>query len=769
MERRDFQRILTLVDTIHDYKASTRGNLMDAKIFQESLHDELKKLNIDIPKKGTKEKSKNKMIQENIENYPNEITINLQKIKDDLDDDIEVPYYIEDFITENLIIDKIKLLNLINLLKTPPKNMPYNPNRLLETLMLIFIHEGFKKSLGLSRQKHYIDIKTNCANTSKIYSNAADFCEKIYVDTYPVNNLFKSVTKLEEKILNVSVNYARTYDVHYPIIEWSDDILDKLSQKKYVKVCLGKKKNSTGIYANMDNATDKFVKLVKRFFKANNVIFAYDSNGIENDWMKDNRYRGLFLSYDSLNQDGKKSQKGGMPISIDNEDYAQEFQSYKLTKAKEELILFDSINVEKNDKGKFIVNLYYKQRCEIIDLDERSKGLPLFLKLFDEITKRTLGYKNISTSTYIKDQLEKGLKKLCLDDFKKMYKITLKEIDPDSEKYFVLTKEEFVKALFDIKRSMDYLYVKACLSANMKKQDKDTKFVFVSLDKSAIAYSIMCNNPCILTTTQGGNKYIELFNPDENYEYYMDELKNAINTNSSSQVSQNTYFNNTKSQQSQAQTSKTPQVRQVFNHSIETMKSDETFKESLELLNNLKFTSPKYITLGQGKMIFDLDDCQNWKFQGKQKHYERIMKKICKDYKENTTTTGGNANVSSNTTKTEIEPNHLMEQQIPLNEIDTFAEFASPFYMFLQFYSQISPTIDFFWFMVFKTYFFISYGNDMDKTTCASFDFWKTINSRNISNNTIRNAYTRETNTKNKRSNIINNSNTNNTKPQRNN
>lgn len=727
MERANFQRILTLVDTIHDYKASSRGNLMDAKVFQEALFAEIQTKGINIPKRGTKERPKHIIIIENILNKDDDFYVDLQKLKDGQDEDIELPYYIEEFIADFPKATKEKLVELLKLIQKPPKNMPYNPNRLIETLMLVFIHDGFRESLGLSQNQHYIkDKKTDCSNTNKIYNNmtAKDFCEFIYADTYPANNLSRSISKLEEKILELTLKYTGYYTNNKEVSPF--EAMNSLTSSSYIKIRLGKKNPAEGIYTNIDSSEDNFLNIVRKFYDTDEVAFAYDSNGIENTWMENNRYKGLFVDYDSLNQDPKVKMVKKKEKVNDDEDFLggagivlKEFQQYKLTKKNNELILFDNVSIVKNQSD-FVAKLSLANQTKEVKTETRSKGLPLFLRFFDEITKRTLGYKNISTSNFIKDQLSKGLKKLCLEEFKQMYKITLDELDENEDEYVALKKEDFIKALFDIKRSMDYLYVKACCTANMreklavnpgfrknalataqdlpKKQQK--KFIFVSLDKSAIAYALMLNTPCILTTTQGGYKYIELFNPEEvfhNYDEILDEYKNVNAKNNRQNTTKN--------------------AKTIVQNAIETAKESPEFTQLLNLLNNVKFIAPSSIKLGQGTTEYKLNECDSWTLPPRSKQYSTIMKKICEDYKANRSNMSGGNIQQDDSYDSEDETNDIgiMDQQIPLNDPLSFAEFGSPFYMFLQFYSQLSPSIDFFWFMTFKTYFMTKLGDTMDR------------------------------------------------------
>ena len=103
--------------------------------------------------------------------------------------------------------------------------------------------------------------------------------------------------------------------------------------------------------------------------------------------------------------------------------------------------------------------------------------------------------------------------------------LKLKEDKSSSTDLVPLSPEEFILALFDFKRSMDYLYVKACQSANAS-ATPNHRFVFVSNDRSACLYSILLGNPTILTPPvvqtedseygpcQRGSHYIVVYDPE---------------------------------------------------------------------------------------------------------------------------------------------------------------------------------------------------------------------------------------------------------------
>jgi hypothetical protein len=63
----------------------------------------------------------------------------------------------------------------------------------------------------------------------------------------------------------------------------------------------------------------------------------------------------------------------------------------------------------------------------------------------------------------------------------------------------------------------------------------------------------------------------------------------------------------------------------------------------------------------------------------------------------------------------------ILLEEIPLMHLDTICETGSPFYTFLSFYSRLTPTINFFWFITYKTLFFMMFGDDMDRENCVRY------------------------------------------------
>ena len=579
------------------------------------------------------------------------IQLNLRDwINTNFNEDI-IPDYIWESVTKfKGIVDSQKrngnddssLVEFIKLLELPQKS--YNPDNLIELIMLTFVHDAFRNSLGLSEGQRYINktsdcsdpsfIKRNANNSTKTNSTGKDFCESIYQKTYPSNNLFKITGSLETKLKEVLLNANKDY-VITDQISWDEAIRTQSEvSPKFADINLGHKANKTGIFGlEEDTQKIQFNDLISKAFSNKNIIFVYDSNGLNNEWIKHKRYKGMFVDYDSNNQDADTStKKGGMapPVkkvrpnaNLISTSHPVEFQEYKLSKSKQELGCLDEIKVQL-EREEYVIQTTVGGQVKFVNITQKSKGLPMFLKLFDEINKKTLGYKTISTKDLAK-QLKEGLEMVGLKDLKKIYKITLADVD-DDQNYTRLKKEDFIRALFDFKRAMDYFYVKATLTANMREKravgentPQKRKFIFVSADLSAICYSIFLNNPCILTHNTKDGLSMEIFNPDEVY-YNYDEIGGEPvapkpNNSRSNQVQPQKSQNSSPPPSSTKNGSQAGPSKQPNTNNAKTTGLEKVYLDQLTaLIKSLGTSVPKQIIVSEnglskdkGTKTFDLE------------------------------------------------------------------------------------------------------------------------------------------------------------------
>jgi hypothetical protein len=363
--------------------------------------------------------------------------------------------------------------------------------------------------------------------------------------------------------------------------------------------------------------------------------------------------------------------------------------------------------------------------------------------LFDEINRKTFGYKKISSiGKEKKTALLNKIKKIGLQVIEDTYKITLKidnEANMNSSNIIQLQPDEFIKSLFDFKRAMDYLYIKACKSANTPgnkwykfpgKEDgftpdaeycKNHKFVFVTGDRSAAAYSIYLGNPTIYTpvipTTEDakdeffchrGDHLVMIFNP-------MMKTSPRNNTNAKG----NTKVNVINNADEEDDADEDDKVLGIFNNIKNTNSTNAAISS---LFGELNITSNVFDTYKKNCETFQAElGKQNKKRvlnvfkKGPNKSLDKVFdknkidetKKECKKFLN---AASGGGNIMNN-----------LSYKIPLNPVINLAEEGSPFYIFLHFYSQLQDHMTFFWFITYKTIFFICFGDDMDKVNCANF------------------------------------------------
>jgi hypothetical protein len=519
-----------------------------------------------------------------------------------------------------------------------------------------------------------------------------------------------------------------------------------------------KYKNKSGLY-NTNNPQDTLYQYLLKFLKCDRITFIRDANKIDkfiDDWKC---YNGIFTKYDSFK---RKIQTGGMPMvnsqsnsNNSNDAYSNiinEFQEYSLEKSQGELIFLDRVFVEYDKQAsEFILKSSIKETPITININRSSntnskkypKGLSQFLMLFDEINRKTFGYKKISSiGKDKKNALLEKIQKIGLKVIEFTYKITLKldnEPNTNSQNKIQLPPDEFIKSLFDFKRAMDYLYVKACHSANTpgnmwynfpgKEQGftpdaeycKTHKFVFVTGDRSAAAYSIYLGNPTIYTpvipTTEDAKDEFFCHRGDHMVMIYNPMIKTSPRKNANGNAKVN-----------------------AKNNADEEDDADEDDKV-LDIFNNIKNTNNTNAALsslfGELHITNDIFETykQNCKTFMEQKNLPyKDRKRVLNVFNKGSNKTLDKINDKDKVDETERECRKFLgaasgggniaqtlSYKIPLNPVINFAEEGSPFYIFLHFYAQLEPQMTFFWFITYKTIFFICFGDDMDKADCETF------------------------------------------------
>lgn len=322
----------------------------------------------------------------------------------------------------------------------------------------------------------------------------------------PIKDLYKKMYTSYYKGPIIPVNF------HDVVIDVTMSILTEFYEITITKESVT---NKTDLYQFLRNLYETvFIKYVLDKNRQDNDIFCLEPSEVQrlvqtevsHEYLK-SVFRGKFTEYD--NQWNKFSGRQPLNALVRNISSYFTFQSggdlnpscvldgdvfdYQLTKEDNELFLFDRLGVRRNGNAYAIYHVI-NNRESIIDVGKyppnSAKGLTLFARSVDAVlqggTSITLqNIEQVSLKTIAK------VFKLSCNVFKTPSDIVLSTVQ--------LSQEYFIHALYDLKRAMDYLAVKACAMGNSRKAFSNTKLVYVSQDRFAILYALVMNCPSILT------------------------------------------------------------------------------------------------------------------------------------------------------------------------------------------------------------------------------------------------------------------------------
>ncbi len=745
----------------------------------------------------------------------------------------------------------------------------FNPAFIIDFLMLGYLHQYFRDIVGLSKSQHYLKQPRNCNVGEFVNSKSTNkivnlICKEFYYPTYGDKIIYRSPSP-EETIKTILFEYLKEQNIIYS--EKNTD-WDNIKRSNCIKLKIGNKKEGTGIYSleNEDEQSELFYKKISYFYNQN-VAFVADANKLNNKWFCINnknytKYHGLFIDYDGFKQISEQKGGGNYNTNSDNNDdnelydcFRKEFQNYGLTQENGELLKLINLNVL-NNKLEFISitlnkNKYIKKDFKI-NLDNKvdkndPRGLSLFLLLFNEINKKTLGYLNFDKGDARSKNLEKDIKSIGYNALKSKYNIGLDliEINNIDNKAAILKPVDFILTLFDLKRSMDYLYVKATYEANLK--NLQDKYIFVSSDSSAVHYALLLNTPCILTPNveSNGDHFIILYNPQNKFQennniqqvipLKTNTSKNNVLVNNAADIARSfikiiepvnplntldniknlktfvsdlsknqcqTFINDYNSENekitnpfTQRKVSKTNNIikklydkctkqilleeekekeAQEFIKEIENEEQDERNENIIKIIKEgiqIKTISPSkhfgevQIKTRLEKYNLTLEDFCVYLDRNKndilvQEFNQKIIlkslsfKKVCPTFFK-----GGYNNTILETTDNSIDYlDKILSNKIPLKDLTLLCEVESPMYIFFNFYKSLNYEIEFFWFIVFKSLLFFTFGDDMDKKDCKRY-IEMNIHKRELINiknmNKTSNFYTTNSINKNDKNNIL--------------
>jgi hypothetical protein len=269
-----------------------------------------------------------------------------------------------------------------------------------------------------------------------------------------------------------------------------------------------------------DLSGKRFVKYVLDANQADNSLFCVDPHIIKittnvnvianypavKAFVFKSVYKGLFHDFDTHRNiiSNKANQNNTIKSRTDccHNDYVE----YLVQKTTNELLELTEIGV-KRSKGKHRIVYSYgtEHDIPIVFKEKQShKGLSLFNRAIIEMGTAT----DLTTLQNTALQVIDDVFSLRCDRYADIYQSS-------SDHRFASVRwtepTRFPKALYDIKRGMDYLPVKAAKNANIAFSQQDIQYFYVSSDRLAIAYAILQGCPCVLV--EKGGCVFHIYNP----------------------------------------------------------------------------------------------------------------------------------------------------------------------------------------------------------------------------------------------------------------
>jgi hypothetical protein len=345
--------------------------------------------------------------------------------------------------------------------------------KVLESLIKYFTEACFNEMSILGKQNYEFKI-------------VKDLYESIYYDEMKIPTDYQS--KVREIVFDVLKVF---YNIKVEVVNQSQtnnielyQTTRNLLKTEFIKYILDKNRANNKLFCVeakeivriCQNDIDELSPLVKTLLVGK--FTEYDNQTLFKHNFKHKNISSYFNNSSKISNDYYETYGNNCVHGVNNVDY-------NISKEDNELLLFDKLGVRKN-----IIYHVIKSEEYLIDLQELKsdspKGLTLFLKAFIAKERKDVDY----------------LDKLVLKTLASAFKISCSHFDNQivrTKKTAKLNPNEFICALYDLKRAMDYLQVKACAVFNKNNVFDNTKVVFVSSDRLSFLYAITNECPSILT------------------------------------------------------------------------------------------------------------------------------------------------------------------------------------------------------------------------------------------------------------------------------
>ena len=247
--------------------------------------------------------------------------------------------------------------------------------------------------------------------------------------------------------------------------------------------------------------------------QADNSIFCVDPNIIKDTFNVESidktikpfvfksRYKGLFHDFDCQANKVSENTTNNSVIKNHNDCCHKDHVAYIIQKKDYETMELNEVGVKNLTQYKIVHSYKNEDNVPIVFLNHQPhKGLTLFNRAIIEMNSHALDTLQNTALQVIDDVF--GIR--C-DRYAAIYTTSL-------DHRFVSIKwtqpTKFPKALYDLKRAMDYLPVKATKNANLTFSQHDLIYFYVSSDRLAISYALLQGCPCILVDKGGTTFHI---------------------------------------------------------------------------------------------------------------------------------------------------------------------------------------------------------------------------------------------------------------------
>jgi hypothetical protein len=388
-------------------------------------------------------------------------------------------------------------------------------------------HDSVSYSLSKNDKELLFVNKIECKNNN-IYRTINNTTEKIldlnYLNLQQNNlgNFIQLICLIESSLLknNDNENSIKTY--YYELIQnlglkYLFDLYKiKLKTKIITRKKIGKKFQQVLKNNNINNIVNTSLKInIKTQLISN---YNYELNDLDTNKNKikiqieniKTNYKNIFFKYyytgNTINRKNQKIQDLFTKIEEILNRYKHQLIIQEYFEFKKKTIPLDKsgINIKKYILED--INDYCKKNFIIgpIDISQFNTDIYNIIQLYNENIRikyekneKIFALNEILIERMIIDELIQLKINYIRNNINLLENIDKLKISSNINEYDSLTSHDFCLALFDFKRSMDFLQVKACIASN--EADPTTNHVFISNDRIAILFGLLNNCTCIKT------------------------------------------------------------------------------------------------------------------------------------------------------------------------------------------------------------------------------------------------------------------------------